>query len=416
MNIIFFSRRCFRGIIPALLISFTAMAQEEGKGISFFHGSFSELKAQAASSGKLIFMDAYTSWCGPCKWMSKSVFTTEEVGSFYNDKFVCAKFDMEKGEGVELAKQYSVNAYPTLLFLNSSGETVHMALGARDGKEFIELGKQALDPEKNLAGMQKKYRENPSSFEAAYPYIHFLAESGNLAVIQETGRWFEAQPKASWIEPKNWRILFDFVENPESPAFQNLIEARAEFSKRYTTDSVDMKLHKTFIMHIQRAAYEGNMAGWSADSAALLKLKIKDGERYIASSRIMLAGDDQKLALSRVMNYMRDFPSENPDELNNYAWKMFETSNDPKQLAAAEGWAKKGLELSKGAYMIHDTYASLLFKNKKYALAKTEAEKAIERGRKDGEDVSGTENLLAEINKATAVKSQPAKKTGAKKK
>ena len=97
------------------------------------------------------------------------------------------------------------------------------------------------------------------------------------------------------------------------------------------------------------------------------------------------------------MKFMKDFGSENPGELNEYAWKMFEASEDKAQLTAAESWAKKGLDLSGGDYMIHDTYASLLFKNKKLMLAKAEASKAIERGRKDGQDVSGTEMLLAKI-------------------
>lgn len=410
-------RRIITGIITASLLHFAASAQEEGKGIRFFHGTFTELKAQATAAGKPVFIDAYTSWCGPCKWMSKTVFTQEEVGTFYNDKFICAKFDMEKGEGPELAKKYNVNAYPTLLYIDATGALFHQALGAHEAKDFIELGRKALDPENNMAGLQKKYRAHPSSFEAAYPYISYLSESGNPAAGAEVEQWFQAQPRESWTERANWRMLFDFTENPASPAFQNLIASRAEFSKRYSADSVDMKLRKTLVMHIQRAAYDGDMDAWKSDSAALSSLKIMDGERFISSSRINLAGDNQQLVLSRIMDYMRSFPTDNPDELNNYAWRMFESSEDPKQLLAAEGWAKKGLQLSKGSYMIHDTYASLLFKNKKFSQAKAEAIAAIERGKKDGEDVSGTEELLGKINTALSAKIKtPVKKPAAKKK
>jgi predicted Zn-dependent protease len=119
------------------------------------------------------------------------------------------------------------------------------------------------------------------------------------------------------------------------------------------------------------------------------------------------------------MDYMKNYGSENPGELNQFAWKMFEASENPAQLAAAESWAKKALELSGGDYMIHDTYASLLFKNKKYALAREEAGKAIQSGKKDGQDVSGTEDLLAkishEINKPTT-KAKPKPGSKSKKK
>ena len=69
---------------------------------------------QAKKENKLIFMDCYTSWCGPCKMLAKEVFTDPDVAAFFNEKFVNAKVDMEKGEGPALKKQYGVNAFPTL--------------------------------------------------------------------------------------------------------------------------------------------------------------------------------------------------------------------------------------------------------------------------------------------------------------
>ena len=53
----------------------------------------------AREENKLVFIDCYTSWCGPCKNMLNNVFTLSEAGEFMNAAFVCVKFDMEKGEG-----------------------------------------------------------------------------------------------------------------------------------------------------------------------------------------------------------------------------------------------------------------------------------------------------------------------------
>jgi hypothetical protein len=160
---------------------------------------------------------------------------------------------------------------------------------------------------------------------------------------------------------------------------------------------VNEKARKVYFNDLQGAAYNGDQERWKKDSAAITSLNLKDGKRFIASTTIIQASDDIKLALSRIMKFMKDFGSENPGELNEYAWKMFEASDDKAQLAAAETWAKKGLELSGGDYMIHDTYASLLYKSKKLSQAKEEAAKAIARGKKDGQDVSGTEMLLGKI-------------------
>ncbi|GAH00631.1 unnamed protein product, partial [marine sediment metagenome] len=70
-----------------------------GQGINFNVHSFEEAIKTAKAENKLIFVDAYTTWCGPCKWMSKNVFTEGKVGDYFNESFVNVKIDMEKGEG-----------------------------------------------------------------------------------------------------------------------------------------------------------------------------------------------------------------------------------------------------------------------------------------------------------------------------
>jgi uncharacterized protein YyaL (SSP411 family) len=62
------------------------------------------LSFKAKKENKLIFVDAYASWCGPCKLMVKNIFPLKTVGDYYNSHFINAKIDMEKGEGIELAK------------------------------------------------------------------------------------------------------------------------------------------------------------------------------------------------------------------------------------------------------------------------------------------------------------------------
>ena len=115
-----------------MLISFSGFAQEE-EGIRFEDVDSLEAALKLAKEqNKLVFMDCYTTWCGPCVHLTKNIFPIKEVGDFYNANFINVKFDMEKDAGIGIAKKYHVRAYPTLLFLDANGEVVHKHLGAGD--------------------------------------------------------------------------------------------------------------------------------------------------------------------------------------------------------------------------------------------------------------------------------------------
>lgn len=87
--------------ITTMVISLSASAQ----GIKFEENKLSEILAKAKKENKLVFIDAYTSWCAPCKLMAKHIFPLKTVGDYYNSHFINSKFDMEKGEGLQLAKK-----------------------------------------------------------------------------------------------------------------------------------------------------------------------------------------------------------------------------------------------------------------------------------------------------------------------
>lgn len=118
---------------------------EESDGIVFFEGSWEEALVLAGKENKLIFLDAYASWCGPCKSLQKKVFPSEKVGDFYNANFINVKMDMEKGEGIALAQKYGVRAYPSLFFIDHNGTLKKTALGYHNVSQLIKIGEAALN-------------------------------------------------------------------------------------------------------------------------------------------------------------------------------------------------------------------------------------------------------------------------------
>lgn len=119
------------------------------QGISFEKGTtWEEALAKAEKSDKLIFLDAYATWCGPCKMLDRSVFPDEALGEYFNENFINVKMDMERGEGRDLARQFRIRAYPTLLFVNSKGEIVHQFMGYTPAENLIKVGEKALRKKK----------------------------------------------------------------------------------------------------------------------------------------------------------------------------------------------------------------------------------------------------------------------------
>lgn len=107
-------------------------------GIKFSKLTLQKAIKQAQSSGKLIFIDVHTSWCGPCKEMAKTTFTDSEVGSIFNKRFINLKIDAEEDQdGPAISRAYSVAAYPTLLFINGEGKLVKKLVGKQSKEKLL---------------------------------------------------------------------------------------------------------------------------------------------------------------------------------------------------------------------------------------------------------------------------------------
>lgn len=114
------------------------------QGIRFTEGTWQEILNQASKQNCPIFIDVYTSWCGPCKKMAKEIFTQPEAGEYFNTHFINYKIDAEKGEGIQIARRFNVTAYPTCLFVTGEGKLVSSFMGAQSVPQLIKEGEKAV--------------------------------------------------------------------------------------------------------------------------------------------------------------------------------------------------------------------------------------------------------------------------------
>lgn len=173
-------------IVVILLLPMLIYSQ----GINFEKGSWEEVLAKSQQIDKPVFVDIFTSWCGPCKRMEREVFTQKEVGETYNNNFICYQIDAEKGEGVELAKKYKVAVYPTYLYIKPNGELFYKSTGFMPVTDFRKVSEMALadlNAPKSIEEWNKEYetkKNDPEFLRALYAEKRKNGLS-NMALFEE---------------------------------------------------------------------------------------------------------------------------------------------------------------------------------------------------------------------------------------
>lgn len=230
-------------IVVSLLFAASGFAQT-----NFRQLSFDEALAAAKAAGKYVFVDCYTSWCGPCKMMAEKVLPQKEVGDYMNDKFVCIKIDMEKGEGPELAKRFTVSAYPTFIVFRNDGSLVCRIVGGEpDGKKFIEKVDAAFDAN-SAANLEAEYAAGNRKMDFLLKYTKALLEAGNAEKAKAVGLdIITSLEDAQRCTKPYWFIYEDYRLSPiGSGNLAYLLRHVDQFRKNVGVEKVDEKLASLF--------------------------------------------------------------------------------------------------------------------------------------------------------------------------
>lgn len=196
------------------------------EGVQFFSGTWSEALAAAEASGKLLFVDVYTDWCPPCKRMDNEILPLPEVGKGYNASFINYKLDAEKGEGLALARQYEVNAYPTFLYLDAQGNLLHRAVGYFTAPKMLahaELAKASANDAHNLRALSNAFDDGQRDPAFLRTYINELTELG-LDNSQPMDAYFEALPLKTLTQPEELIFIGEHINSTHSLALVFLLD------------------------------------------------------------------------------------------------------------------------------------------------------------------------------------------------
>ncbi len=227
-----------------LLMAVTMSAQ----GINFMpEGStFKEAVIKAKKENKLIFLDCYTSWCGPCRMMATKVFTQQEVGDFMNPSYVCIKIDMEKGEGPELNKKLEVSAFPTFIIFNANGGEVGRFVGGSQAEEFIQRVKDH-SVDKGSQEMDQRFENGERSEAFLYEYLNTLSNAYKRKQCSKVAEiLLEGKAETFAADSTLSTIFMKYVSNPFCPAFIYTAKHPEALEKAIGDVPVQMKLNNVW--------------------------------------------------------------------------------------------------------------------------------------------------------------------------
>jgi thiol-disulfide isomerase/thioredoxin len=390
---------CIKPFFFVLFLACLHMADSlQAQEMRFYAGKWANILSRAKEENKLIFVDAYTTWCGPCKWMAENTFTDKKASLYYNRHFINTKVNMEKGEGPALAERYKVSAYPTLLYINGDGEVVHRVVGALDATRLLKEGEVACNPDSSFMSWQKKYESGNREPEFILVFIEKTIDAGldSESIVAE---YFRSLQKEQMTSPASWQIINTYVQDESSPVFEFLVKNRKVFADLYSQDSVNKKIINVYYTNIMRSCFDVNPAAHEAAKEKLRNSGFEQADKLL----LMIEADSYKAKgeweryAEATINYLSTYPSNDPKELNGHAWAFYEYVDDIEQLKTAKSWVEKALQLRED-YSTLDTYAALLYKLNNKEEAKLYAEKAIAQAKATGEDYTETEDLLKKIN------------------
>lgn len=370
-------------LLIVLLAPLFCSAQE---GVNFEHNqSWQQVQAKAKAAHKYIFMDCYTTWCGPCKYMTSTIFPQKVVADVMNDKFINVKVQLDTTDndnaevkswyqtGHDLAKQYNVRAYPTYLIFDENGKIVHRFVGSsRTGEDFVARLNVALDPEKQYYTLLDKYKAGNKDPEFLHKLALTAQDAYDVKQAAELANAYLATQKDLYTKD-NLEFIIGFTETSKDKGFDMLLhngdKVDAAMGKKVSNGIVQNIIARENIYPVIFPRNISNPKDLTEPDWA--KLQNDVAEKYPAQVKEVISHaqvvfyenkkDWDKFGPA-VVSYMKDYGSNaSPEQLNDFAWNVFLNCSDMACVEQALAWSKRSIDNNEEP-MFMDTYANILYK------------------------------------------------------
>ena len=259
---------------------------------------------KAKVENKLVFIDTYTSWCMPCKYMANTIFSKPEMGAYLNPRFVCVKYNTEEGEGAEIMKRYEISAFPTFLILNTEGEVQHKIVGGSEtAEDLIKRVAEGLDEDKAIGILATKYGRGDRDVKLLVKYARALLAVDDPLTVQVANELISKLNDSQRVDSAYWFIYeHPVLTQVGSPNMEYLLANAERFQKSIGAERVNEKIAIAFDLQLTNMItgrdrqsgmeaidkVEKEMEKYEFPSKSRLKL-------FVEIARVQKSGDVEKL-------------------------------------------------------------------------------------------------------------------------
>jgi thiol-disulfide isomerase/thioredoxin len=381
----------------AFLILASINIKAQNNSIEFIDNDWKQAIENSKEFDKLIFVDAYTTWCGPCKWMAANIFTNDTIAEFYNSNYINLKLDMEKGEGLEFAKQFGIRSYPTLLYINANQELVHRSVGAYPKIEwYIDNGLDAMNPLERYSSFEKSYGDGARGKEFMVEFISKSQVAG-IGVPDAIKELYLVLSDKELMEDEIWEITKASKLSFESKAIAHLQSNIDLYNKQFGGEAKTV-LEDSYKNFLMTAVYARpfNDEKYKEARVKVLGSDLKNANEVVFYTDLIMyqKTGNWKLYEKNIVAGTEKYYLNNASVLNNIAWTIFENIEAKAILKKAVSWAEKSIELSESHYT-YDTLANLQYKLNLKKEAIESLTMAIQLSKDEGLDFANYEETLS---------------------
>ncbi len=180
------------GLVIALGLLFVVPMNASADGDIFADLTLEAALAKAAETDKMVVVDFFATWCGPCKDMDKQTWPHEDVVAWVEKHAILIKIDVDKEEAV--AKEFNITAMPTVVFLKADKSEISRFMGGYPASEFVSFGNKVLSgdappPGSTVSGGDSQARDRGRNAPASQAAVAKIPTMSALSSEKAYWRW-----------------------------------------------------------------------------------------------------------------------------------------------------------------------------------------------------------------------------------